>query len=122
MTAVTAIRPMISEYCAPSGEPFSAPFSSVNTVWVLFMFNSDEPPMIQMFTEYRPVFTMMPAKRLFTPMRVCSTAVTRPDSMPAPIAAGSDSQGWPAMAVTAPTTAPRVKQPSVDRSHTFSIE
>ena len=86
---------------------FSAAFSWVNTVSVLFMFSSDEPPMIHMFTEYSPVFTMMPASRLFTPIRVCSVAVTRPDSMPAPIAAGMDSQGWPAMATTAPTAAPR---------------
>ena len=113
---------MISACCAPRAEPFSASFSRLNTVSVLFMFNSEEPPMIQMFTEYSPVFTMMPASRLFTPMLVCSTAVTSPDSMPAAMAAGMDSQGCPAMATTAPTAAPSAKQPSVDRSQTFSIE
>ena len=43
-------------------------------------------------------------------------------SIPAAMLAGMDSQGCPAMATTAPTAAPNVKQPSVDRSQTFSIE
>ena len=63
----------------------------------------------------------MPASRLFTPMRVCKKAVTKPEITPASIAAGMDRNGWPARATTAPTAAPSVKQPSVDRSQTFSI-
>ena len=46
----------------------------------------------------------------------------KPESIPAAIAAGSDRYGCPAMATAAPTVAPSVKQPSVDRSQTFSIE
>ena len=65
---------------------------------------------------------MMPDSRLSMPILVCSRAVRKPESMPAHIAAGIESQGWPASATTAPTVAPKVKQPSVDRSQTFSIE
>ena len=65
---------------------------------------------------------MMPESRLLTPIFVCSTAVTSPESMPASIAAGIERYGCPAMAIAAPTVAPSVKQPSVDRSHTPSIE
>ncbi len=64
----------------------------------------------------------MPASRLCTPIRICKVAVRNPEHMPASIAAGSASQGWPAIATSAPTAAPRVKHPSVDRSHTFSME
>ena len=93
-------------YQASRGVPLSRLLSTVNTVSVLFMFRSDEPCITAMFTEYSPVFTMMPASRLFTPIRVCRSAVTNPDSTPAPIAAGSDSQGCPEIATTAPTAAP----------------
>ena len=44
-----------------------------------------------------------------------------PEHTPAPMAAKMARKGWPEMATTAPTAAPRVKQPSVDRSHTFSM-
>ena len=54
------------------------------------MFITEALPITAMFTEYRAVLTMMPASRLLTPMRVCSTAVIRPESMPASMAAGSD--------------------------------
>ena len=94
----------------------------VKTVSVLFMFSSEAPPMMAMLTEYSPVLTTIPARRLSTPIRVWRIAVTKPETMPAPIAAGRDSQGCPARATTAPTTAPRVKQPSVDRSQTPSME
>ena len=93
-----------------------------NTVTVLFMGRAALLPVIAMFREYSPVFTTMPASRLCTPMRICSVAVTSPDREPASMAAGMDSQGWPEMATSAPTAAPRVKHPSVDRSHTFSME
>ena len=74
------------------------------------------------FTEYSPVLTMMPARRLSMPSLVWSRAVTKPEHIPAIIAAGMDSRGCPAAATTAPTAAPRVKQPSVDRSQTLSME
>ena len=65
---------------------------------------------------------MMPASKLLTPIFVCSIAVTNPERTPASIAAGIERYGCPEMATVAPTVAPRVKQPSVERSHTFSIE
>ena len=64
---------------------------------------------------------MMPDSRLSTPSFVCSIAVTKPEQTPASIAAGSARYGCPEMATTAPTAAPSVKQPSVDRSHTLSM-
>ena len=64
---------------------------------------------------------MIPANRLSIPILVCSTAVTNPEHIPAPIAAAIDRYGCPEMATTAPTAAPNVKQPSVDRSHTFNM-
>ena len=94
----------------------------VNTVSALFMLSTDAPPITAMLTEYSAVLTMMPASRLLTPIFVCNSAVRKPESNPAAIAAGRDRYGCPAMATTAPTVAPRVKQPSVDRSHTFSME
>ena len=65
---------------------------------------------------------MMPASRLSIPIFVCKNAVTKPERTPAAIAAGIESRGWPDTATIAPTTAPRVKQPSVERSQTLSIE
>ena len=122
ITSATATSSTISLYCAPRGLFFRASLVRLNTVAVLFMFNWALLPVMAMFTEYRPVLTTMPASRLCTPMRVCSTAVTKPLRLPASMAAGMDSQGWPLRATMAPTAAPRVKQPSVDRSHTFSME
>ena len=55
------------------------------------------------------------------PSFVCKRAVINPDRTPAHIAAGRESQGWPAMATTAPTAAPSVKHPSVERSQTPSM-
>ena len=78
--------------------------------------------MTAMLIEYSPVLTMMPASRLSTPILVCSRAVTKPEQLPASMAAGIASRGWPLSATTAPTVAPSVKQPSVDRSQTLSIE
>ena len=86
------------------------------------MFSSDAPPITAMLTEYSPVLTMMPASRLSMPILVCKRAVTKPESTPAHIAAGMDKYGCPAMATTAPTAAPSVKQPSVERSQTLSME
>ncbi len=89
---------------------------------VLFILIRDEPPITAIFTEYSPVLTIMPERRLSIPMRVCSRAVTNPEHIPASMAAGRDSSGWPDTATTAPTAAPSVKQPSVDRSQTLSME
>ena len=44
------------------------------------------------------------------------------ETMPIAIAAGIARNGCPESATDAPTTAPSVKQPSVERSHTFSME
>ena len=78
--------------------------------------------MMTILMVYSPVLTMMPASRLSTPSLVWSSAVIRPDRMPAPMAAKMARTGWPLMATTDPTAQPRVKQPSVDRSHTPSME
>ena len=56
------------------------------------------------------------------PIRVCKNAVTKPEHTPAAIAAGIARYGCPDKATTAPTAAPSVKHPSVDRSHTLSME
>ena len=85
------------------------------------MFSRDEPPITAMLMEYSPVLTIMPESRLSTPILVWSRAVRKPEHTPAAMAAAMDRKGWPEMATTAPTAAPRVKQPSVDRSHTFSM-
>ena len=62
-------------------------------VVVLFMARVALLPVSAMFTEYRAVFTTMPASRLCTPILVCRVAVTKPEIIPASIAAGSESQG-----------------------------
>lgn len=49
-------------------------------------------------------------------------AVTNPEHTPAAIAAKIDKKGCPLTATAAPTAAPSVKQPSVERSQTFSME
>ena len=72
--------------------------------------------------EYKPVFTIIPASRLSTPIFVCKNPVTKPEQIPASIAARIDKKGCPLTATAAPTAAPKVKQPSVERSQTFSIE
>ena len=56
------------------------------------------------------------------PIFVCKRAVTKPETIPIAIAAGIARNGCPESATDAPTTAPSVKQPSVERSHTFSME
>ena len=121
ITSAAASRATIALYHPASAVPARASLSAVKTVAVLLRFKSEAPPMMAMLTEYRPVLTMMPESRLSMPMRVWSVAVTRPESTPAHIAAGRDKYGCPARAATAPVTAPRVKQPSVDRSQTPSI-
>ena len=50
----------------------------VNTVVVRFILMREEPPMTAIFTEYKAVFTMIPASRLSTPSFVCKMAVTNP--------------------------------------------
>ena len=65
---------------------------------------------------------MIPASRLLTPIFVCKTAVMSPESIPAAMAAAMARYGCPAMATAAPTAAPNVKQPSVERSQTSSME
>ena len=105
-----------------SGVPLRASDIMVKTVVFLLRFSRLALPMTPMFTEYRPVLTMMPASRLSTPILVWRKAVTRPLSMPAHMAAGMLRSGWPASTKTAAVAAPRVKQPSVERSQTLSIE
>ena len=78
--------------------------------------------MTAMFIEYSAVFTIIPANRLSTPSLVCRIAVTKPEQIPASMAAAMDKNGCPAIAAAAPTAAPSVKQPSVDRSQTLSME
>jgi len=56
------------------------------------------------------------------PILVCRSATAKPERIPAAIAAGIESKGCPPMATTAPTVAPKVKHPSVERSQTFSME
>ena len=107
-TSTTAMSSTIRLDWALRGVFASAPLAKVNTVSVLFMFSCARLPVIAMFTEYSAVLTTMPASRLCTPMRVCSRAVTKPEIMPASMAAGRESQGWPLSATTAPTAAPRV--------------
>ena len=120
-TSATARNATSSSYRPARGVPASRALALEKMVSVLFIFNKEAPPMTAMFTEYRPVLTMMPASRLSTPIFVWSMEVTKPDTAPASMAAGMDSQGWPAMATAAPTAAPKVKQPSVDRSQTLSM-
>ena len=55
----------------------------------------EEKPIAARLMVYRPVFTMMPAMMLSTPRRVCKKAVTKPEHIPAAIAAASARMGWP---------------------------
>ena len=121
-TSATAASSTARRYCPAKGVPASAALARVKTVPVLFRASWALLPEIAMLTEYSAELTTMPASRDCTPMRVCSRAVTNPDREPASRAAGSERIGWPDRATIAPTTAPRVKHPSVDRSQTFSIE
>ena len=122
ITRITAMAAMIISSLPFKGVPASASFIMVNTVVVRFILMREEPPMTAIFTEYKAVFTMIPASRLSTPSFVCKMAVTNPDVTPAAIAATMDRNGCPLTATTAPTAAPKVKQPSVERSQTFSME
>ena len=117
----TKTRAVMSLYWPSRCSGSSRERMPVNTVSTLFRFTRELPPMTAMLMEYSPVFTAMPASSELTPMRVCKKAVTNPEHMPAKMAAGRESTGCPAAATTAPTAAPRVKHPSVDKSHTFSI-
>ena len=109
--------------CQPArGVPASTDFTIENTVGVLVRLMRAAPDMMAMFTEYSPVLTMMPASRLLMPSLVCSRATTKPEHTPASMAAERERKGWPAAATMAPMVAPRVKQPSVDRSQTLSME
>ena len=92
-TSAAAISPTKSLYRLDTAVPDSSFLSTLNTVSVLFILSSDAPPITAMLMEYSPVFTIMPASRLSMPSFVCSRAVTKPDSTPAHMAAGSDSQG-----------------------------
>ena len=121
-TRITAISATMISSLPFSGVPESASFIMENTVTVRFILMREDPPITAIFTEYKAVFTIIPASRLSTPSLVCRIAVTKPDSTPASIAAITDRNGWPLTATTAPTAAPKVKQPSVERSQTFSIE
>ena len=49
-------------------------------------------------------------------------AVTKPEHTPAAIAAKIDKKGCPLTATAAPTAAPNVKQPSVDKSAISNME
>ena len=77
-------------------------------------------PMAIRLMVYRPVFTMMPARMLSTPRRVCRKAVTKPEHTPAAMAANNPRNGCPARATVEPTAQPRMKQLSVERSAMFS--
>ena len=122
ITRITAMAAMRISSLPFNGVPASASFIMVNTVVVRFILIRDDPPMTAIFTEYNAVFTMIPASRLSTPSFVCRIAVTNPDVTPAAMAAAMDRNGCPLTATTAPTAAPKVKQPSVERSQTFSME
>ena len=50
----------------------------------------------------------------YSMLNVCRIAVTNPDVTPAAMAAAMDRNGCPLTATTAPTAAPKVKQPSVE--------
>ena len=88
-TAAAARAATIRRDCPCKAVPSSRARILVNTVAVLFIFSTDEPPITAMLTEYSAVLTMMPESRLLTPIFVCSSAVQKPDSTPAAIAAGS---------------------------------
>jgi len=122
ITRITAIAAIMISSLPFSGVPASVSFIMVNTVVVRFILIREEHPITAIFTEYNAVLTMIPASRLSTPSLVCRIAVTNPDVTPAAIAAAIDRNGCPLTATTAPTAAPKVKQPSVERSQTFSIE
>ena len=70
--------------------PLSISLALVNTVSGLFMFSMEEPPITPILTEYSAVFTIMPERRLFTPILVCKMAVIKPDATPESIAAGME--------------------------------
>ena len=102
-----------------TGVPSSPPRAScimVKMLDVLKRLRLLEKPIAAMLTVYSPVLTMMPARMLSTPSRVCKKAVTKPEQTPAAIAAGRASTGWPARVTLAPTAQPSTKQPSVERS------
>lgn len=63
----------------------------------------------------------MPARMLSTPRRVCKNAVIKPEQTPISMADSSARNGWPIRATCAQTAHPRVKQPSVDRSHRLRV-
>ena len=48
---ITAMRATASLYCFAKTVPLRSSFMSENTVSALFMFRSDEPPMMAMFIE-----------------------------------------------------------------------
>ena len=49
--------------------------------------------MIPILIEYKPVLTIIPANRLSIPAFVCSSAVVKPESIPASILAGIAKKG-----------------------------
>ena len=121
-TAATAISATIISVLPFRGVSARTSFIMENTVSVRFMLIREEPPITAMLIEYNPVFTIIPASRLSTPIFVCKNPVTKPEQIPASIAAIIDKKGCPLTATAAPTAAPNVKQPSVERSQTFSME
>ena len=89
----TAISATMISSLPFSGVPESASFIMENTVTVRFILMREDPPITAIFTEYKAVFTIIPASRLSTPSLVCRIAVTKPDSTPASIAAITDRNG-----------------------------
>ena len=122
ITAATAISATRMSALPFKGVSARASFIMENTVSVRFILIREEPPITAMLMEYSPVFTIIPASRLSTPIFVCKNPVTKPEQIPASIAAIMDKKGCPLTATAAPTAAPKVKQPSVERSQTFSME
>ena len=92
-TAATAIRATKSLDCLATGVPLTSAAILVNTVSVLFILSIDEPLMTAIFIEYSPVLTIIPANRLLMPILVWSIAVTKPEAIPAAIAANIDRYG-----------------------------
>ena len=61
-----------------------------------------------MLIDQRPVLTIIPASSESIPIYVCKNAVSKPDRIPAPIAASIARYGCPCNTTIPPTTAPRV--------------
>jgi hypothetical protein len=68
-------------------------FAQVKTELQLKRFRLEANPITAMLIVYKPVLTMIPAKIDWIPILVCKNAVTKPEQIPASIAAKSASTG-----------------------------